>query len=222
MANVKKTSQAEDELTLKLWDGNDSVKGELLVACGGRIEVAIRCKFPGLSVEDAEDVVAEAIRRFWMWRKKFDPKRAKLFTMLYKFADEVACECRTGRLKAQQAQILEKGVDADFFLRVEAPATEGDPPDDMENKPSPVQKALAECFGALSDLQKDILERFAAARQGGVDAATVGKDLGDKHKDGVPIPAGTIRTNRSRAWDSLDACMRRKGFDLNALGYTNE
>jgi len=222
MASKTAAANINDDLTLKLWDGDESAKGELLIACGGRVEVAIKRAFPALSAEDAEDVVGEAIRRFWIWRDKFNPTKAKLFTMLYKFADQVGVEYRTGRLKWQQAQIMERGVDAEFFQRVAAPEPAEEPSDDSGTKPSAVQRALAECFGALSDLQKDILQRFADARGYEIDAATVGKDLGDKHKGGVPIPGGTIRTNRSRAWESLDACMKKKNFDLGTLGYTDE
>lgn len=192
------------------------------MACAGRLERAIRLAFPGLSAEDAEDVVAEAICRFWLWRNKFDPKRAKLFTMLYRFAEQVAIEARTGRLKWQKSQILEKGVDAEFFERVEAPRVMEDPPDDTGTKQSAVQRALADCFESLPDLQKDILQRYADACGYEIDAATIGKDLGDKHKDGVPIPGGTIRTNKSRAWATLDLCMKKKNYDLRALGYSND
>ncbi len=164
----------------------------------------------------------EAIRRFWIWREKYDPSKAKIFTMLFKFSDQVATEFRSGRLRWQQEQNLEQGVDADFFERVEALGPVDDPPDDAGPKASPVQKTLADCYGALSELQRNILSCYSDAGSYEVDAATIGKELGNKHKNGVPIPGGTIRTTKSRAWDSLDMCMKKKGFDLKALGYSND
>ncbi len=222
MANMAEPSDLQDSLTLKLWEGDESAKGELLVAWGTRVEQAIRNAFPTLSFEDCEDVVAEAIRRFWMWREKYDPRRAAISTMLYKFAAQVAVELRTGRLKWQQSQIREKGVDADFFERIEAPVVPTVPADDHGPRASPVQKALATCFAALPALQKDILLRYGEAGGFEIDAATVGRELGEKYKSGVPIPGGTVRTYRSRAWDSLDICMKKKSFDLKALGYLDE
>ncbi len=222
MASRAEPPSIQEDLTLRVWDGDESAKGELLVLWGARVELAIRKSFPTLSDEDSEDVVAEAIRRFWVWRDKYDPNRATIFTMLFKFAEQVAIEFRSGRVKWQQSQLLEKGVDAEFFQRVESPEPAVDPPDDAGPKVSPLQKALAECFATLSALQRDILQRYADAGGYELDAATVGKDLGDTHKNGVPIPGGTIRTNKSRAWDSMDICMKKKNFDLKKLGYTNE
>ena len=216
------TTNLQEELTLKLWGGDDTVKGDILRHAGLAVEKAIHRGYPKLSDVDAEDVVAEAIQRFWIWRDRYDPNRASVFTMLYKFANHVASEHRGGRLKCQKQRIREVGVDAEFFQQIEAPEPDSIPADDQGVHASPVQKALADCFHALSNLQQDILHRYADAGLYELDAATVGKELGNKHKNGVPIPASTVRANRSRAWDSIDLCMKRKNFDLKALGYSNE
>jgi DNA-directed RNA polymerase specialized sigma24 family protein len=222
MASKTNAGDLQDDLTLRLWGGDDSAKGEILKAWGGRTMLAVRKGYPTLSDDEVEDVICEAILRFWAGRANYDPQRAKVGTLLYKIATHVASEYLSGRLSWQKQRIKEAGQDAKFFADVQAERPADDPPDDVGLKQSPVQKALADCFAALSDLQKDILQRYADARGYEIDAATVGKDLGDKHKNGVPIPGGTIRTNKSRAWDSLDACMKKKSFDLKAMGYTNE
>ena len=136
----------------------------------------------------------------------------------------MAIERRTGHLKSQKAQIRERLADAEFFATIESPEPEpaADPPDEAKSGKSPIQKALADCFGALPELQKDILIRYGEAGTYELNAAEVGKELGEVHKDGVPIPAGNIRTYKTRAWESLDNCMRKKNFDLKALGYTND
>lgn len=213
----------QDDITLRVWDGDDSAKADLLVAWGGRVEKAIAKSYPTLSGDDPEDVVAEAIQRFWEWRKKYDPEKASIMTMLYRFADQVAVERVTGRLNWQRQQIREKGLDADCYTRVNDTPME-DPPDDAGVKRSPVQTALAGCYDKLVPLQQDILRAYGEARSRDfpLDAASLGVEMGTKHKNGVPIPGGTIRVNKLRGWENLDACMKKNGFDLRAMGYFDE
>ncbi len=222
MSKNLQISDPEEDLTLKLWDGDDSAKGELLVACEGTIERAMRRAFPALSAEDAEDVVCEAIRRFWLWREKFDPTKSSIRSRLYWFAEKVAMEYRAGKLKRHRAQLIENAVDPEFFSQIEAVEIATEPPDDVLPTPSPIQKALAACFRALPELQRDILQAYGDAGPYQLDASRLGKELGNYYKGGVPIPAGTIRTYRSRAWDNLESCMRKKNFDLEKLGYFND
>lgn len=223
MADGTPGASLQDDLTLRVWGGDDSAKAELLVAWGGRVERAIAKAYPTLSGDDPEDVVAEAIRRFWEWRDKYNPDKASIMTMLYRFADQVAVERVTGRLNWQNQQIREKGLDADCFKRADDGPID-DPPDDAGAKRSPVQTGLAECYEKLVPLQQDILRAYgeAQSKEFPLDAASLGTELGKKHKNGVPIPGGTIRVNKLRGWENLDACMKRKGFDLKAMGYFDE
>lgn len=216
------TDIQDDDLALRLWDGDDSAKGEILMAWGGRTMLSIKKGYPTLSDDEVEDVICESILRFWRYRERYDPQLAKVGTLLYKIAVHVASEHISGRLAWQKQRNREAGSDPAFFADVQARELVPEPPDDSAAKPSPVQRALAECFAALPPLQQDIVRRYAEAGNYEVDAASVGKELGVIHKQGVPIPAGTIRIYRSRAWESLDACMKKKNFDLKALGYRNE
>jgi DNA-directed RNA polymerase specialized sigma24 family protein len=222
MAKSPQPSNLDEDLTLKLWEGDESAKGELLVHWGNKLVAAIHKSFPTLSAEDVEDVVCEAIQRFWVWREKYDPSKSSIGSRLYWFADKVATEFRAGQVKKHRARIREKGVDSEFFAGIASAVDEPEPPDDKAPSPSPVQRALQECFKALSDLQRDILRAYGDAGSYELDAASLGVELGGKHKSGVPIPAGTIRTNKSRAWDAMELCMKKKSFDLAALGYSNE
>ncbi len=54
-----------------------------------------------------------------------------------------------------------------------------------------------------------------------MDAGDLGKELGIKHKDGVPIPAGTIRVYKLRAKAAIEKKLARAGHDLKAKGYTD-
>ena len=222
MDNKTELAELQDDLTLRMWEGDDSAKGELLVRWGGRVEKAIRHAFPSLTAEDAEDVVGEAIQRFWVWREKYDPQQSSIGSRLYWLAEKVAMEFRSGRLKQHRARIKERGVDAEFFSQIEAPVPDDKPPDETEEPQSPLQTALKDCFDSLSELQQDILRAYSESGDYPLEAATLGKELGEKHKGGVPIPAGTIRTNKSRAWDSIEKCMKRKNYDLAAMGYSDD
>jgi DNA-directed RNA polymerase specialized sigma24 family protein len=212
----------DHDLTLKLWGGDDTAKAELLHAWGVVVEKAIRKAYPALKGDDPEDVVAEGIQRFWLWRDKYDPNVASIMTMLYMFAEQVAIERRTGKLNWQRQQIRERGVDADFFERVKARPELPEPPDDAGPKQSPFQRQLAECFSKLPALQQDILQAYGDAGHYPLDATALGIELGKKYKDGSPIPGGTIRGYKSRAWETLDLCMKKKNFDLEAMGYFDE
>lgn len=211
----------EEALTLRMWDGDDDVRGELLARWGATLIGAIRKSYPSLSEDEAEDVVCEAIVRFWVWREKYDPSKSSIRSRLYWFATRVAMEYVGGVVKKYQARIREKGVDAEFFESIPAEMDEPEPEDDHGRQPSPIQRSLRDCFSKLSELQREILQAYGEAGAYGVDAGELGARLGDSLKGGVPIPAGTIRTNKSRAWESLELCMKNKGFDLSALGYSN-
>jgi RNA polymerase sigma factor (sigma-70 family) len=213
MPNGASAAETQEDLTLRLWEGDDSVKAELIVQYTFRLETAISRSYPTLSAQDVEDVVAEANIRFWVWREKYDPKQSKIYSRLYWLADKVASELRSGRLKWQRQRIKEKGIDADFFERIEDESTADETSDDSDAESTEELRMLKQCFDSLPELQKDILHAYADAGQYELDAGVLGKDLGDKHKDGVPIPAGTIRTNKSRGWSLMDACMKKKGFE---------
>lgn len=216
------TEEIEDDLTLALWEGDDSVKGRILKAWGGRVLLAIQKSYPTLSDDDAEDVVCEAMVRFWEYRKKYDPNRAKVGTLLYKIATRVAAERISGQFAWQKARLKEEFRAAEFFEEVLANVDEEDPPEDIGPKQSLLQCSLEECWKALSPLQRDILRAFADAGTYPLEAASLGKELGEKHRGGTPIPGGTIRVEKKRGWDSIEVCMKRKNHDISHLRPTHE
>lgn len=223
MADDRVQTEQQDDLTLKLWDGDESAKGELVSVYAGKVQAAIQREFPALTEADAEDVVAEAIRRFWEWRDNYDPERASLQTVVYGIAIKVASEFRSGRYKWQKIR----------FRQVDDPVGLFDqrhhinPPDDPDPEPPEPEDAMAAdvraAFDSLSELQQDILRAYADAEASDfdLDAGDLGKELGIKHKDGVPIPASTIRVNKMRAKEAIEKKLARAGHDLKAKGYTN-
>lgn len=222
MAKQPTPTESEDDLTLALWEGDDSVKGRILEAWGGRILLAIRKGYPTLSDDDAEDVMCEAMMRFWEYRGKYDPKRAKVGTLLYKIATRVAAEHISGQLAWQKARLKEEGRAAEFFEELLSGDTAEDAPEDTGPKPSLFQRSLEECWKALSPLQQDILRAFGDAGSYPLEAAILGKELGVKYKNGTPIPGGSIRGEKKRGWDSIELCMKRKNHDISHLRPTYE
>lgn len=225
MADEPVQTEQQDELILKLWDGDESVKAELLRLFSARVEAAIKREFPALTEVEAEDVVAEAIRRFWEWREKYDPESATLQTVIYGIAVKVASEFRSGRYKWQKIRLRQVKDPVGLFDRTR----HADPADTEEpdpEPPEPEEGLLADvrvAFAPLPALQQDILRAYADAEASEfeLDAGDLGKELGIKHKDGVPIPAGTIRVYKLRAKAAIEKKLARAGHDLKAKGYTD-
>lgn len=224
-------TQQQDDLVIKLWDGDESAKGELVMLCAGKVQAAIQLEFPALKAEEAEDVVAEAIRRFWEWRDNYDPETAKLSTAIYVIAVKVASEFRSGRYKWQKIRLRQVDdpvglIDRDKQIQP-AEIPEHEPPDPEPPDPEPEDALLADvriAFESLSELQQDILRAYADAEASDfeLDAGDLGRELGIKHKDGVPIPASTIRVYKKRAKEAVNKKLARAGHDLKAKGYSND
>lgn len=225
MADERVQTEQEDELILKLWDGDESAKGELVILCSGKVEAAIQREFPALTAVEVEDVVAEAIIRFWDWRENYDPEAATLRTVIYGFAYKVASEFRSGRYKWQKIRLRQVDDPVGLFDQ----SQHADPPETLEPEPEPPEPEdalLSEAraaFESLPPLQQDILRAYADAEASefDLDAGDLGKELGMKHKDGVPIPANTIRVYKMRAKEAIEKKLARAGHDLKAKGYTD-
>lgn len=222
MAEDTEARQHEDDLILRLWEGDESALAELICRYGPRIEKAIRGRFPSFNAQDAEDAVGEAVRRFWRWRAKYDPCRGRVGTILYKFAVHVAKErraCRRGWEKAQARE--EEYVEAVHeSLRVydaEANEDAADP-----EPPSPLLRAVSEIKGSLLPLEREIWEAYADAGDTTLNAGQLGIELGAKHNGGVPIPAGTIRVTKHRAKEKILRELAKRGFDLKTLGFRHD
>lgn len=219
MSDETEAADLQDELALRAWDGDESVKAELLMAWFVPLDRWLGGEFPALTEADREDVVAEAIKRFWEWRDEFDPAKAKIQTVLFKIARRVACEYRSGRRAWQKAALRERSAaPSSLEALLETSDTEEVP----KGETSALTSALADAFAELSELEQDIWRAYADAGDFKLDAAQLGRELGEKHKEGVPIPAGTIRVYKSRAKDRMMAAMKKRGFDLEAMGYTDE
>lgn len=207
--------QLDDDLVLRAWEDDESVQGEILVRCGGALERVIARQFARLSSVEVEDVVAEAIKRFWKWRHKFDGRRS-VRACLYRIATRVAAELVSGRLNWQKARNLERPCDHFDF---EAKNDDAEAKlDGIEQRQPKICEDLGRVIEKLPEIQQDVIWAYGLAGDCELDVAHLGRELGEKYKDGVPIPAGTIRQYKKRAKDTIFSNMRALGYDLERLG----
>lgn len=211
MSSPQKLTAVEDDLALRVWDGDETVLPDLLLYCAGSIEAAI-ARRPGMK-SIAEDIVAEAIARFWKYRQQYDGRRS-LRCYLYRIAVNVAKEYAAGRLKWQRARNLEAPVDGELVGETDG-VSDADS-DETVKKPEPLHQALSEVVGKLSALFRDIIQAYANAGNCPPDAAELGIEMGRRHNHGVPYPAGTIRQYKKRARDTIVLEMKKLGFDLTS------
>lgn len=209
------STELDDDLALRAWDDDESVQGEVLVHYGGVLERVIANQFDRLSSAEVEDVIAEAIKRFWEWRHNFDGQRS-VRACLYRIATRVASELVSGRLNWQKARNLERRYDqSDFEEKNDGIETKLD---EIEQRHPKICEDLKQVIEKLSEIQQDVIWAYGLADDFELDAAGLGRELGDKYKDGVPIPAGTIRQYKKRAKDTIISEMRNRGHDLERLG----
>lgn len=210
-------SDTEEDLTLRVWDGDESVLGDLLMAHASSIERAIVHQFPSLSA-DTEDVVAEAFRRFWQSRDRYDPSQS-LRAYLYTIAVNVARNLASGHLRWQKARRLERTASDDWLSNVSQPtSTFEEELDAVEERQQGVCIALRDSLKSLSPIERAVIEAYALANDVDVDAGMLGVELGNTHCDGIPIPAGTIRQHKYRAKKKILGEMRKRGYELENAG----
>jgi len=212
-------SKDDDEFALHMWEGDESVKGEVLIRYGPALEKSIARRFPRLHSGEAEDVVCEAIRRFWESRDRYDPSIRPIRVLLYRICWQVATEYVTGHFSWQKARKLERSLDAAYSVAGPDDAEELEL-DAIENQNPAFIKTFGETFGRLDPIDREIWQAFADADGYPVDATQLGIELGIKY-GGTPIPGGTIRQRKRRAKQWLFAEMKNRGYDLKELGYSD-
>ena len=208
----------DDDLVLRAWDGDESVQGDLVVKYSMALETAISHRLPGRLKAYAEDVVAETIRRFWQSKEKFDPGQ-ELGAYLYRIARNLANDLASGHLAWQIARNLEVTVDDECLGNIQSESHESAHElDAVEKRQTGICKAMAESLDTLNPIERDVIEAFGFAGDYEVNAGVLGIELGKIHKEGVPIPAGTIGQHKFRAKNKLIAEMRKRGFEIEKPG----
>lgn len=217
MDDAAKRPKTDDDLTLRIWGSDESVLGELLMSHATSIERAIANQFQNLAA-DAEDIVAEAFRKFWQSRDRYDPTQS-LRAYLFKIAENVAYDLASGHLRWQKSRNLEQKVDDEWLQNLEHPADDiDDELDAIEVKEKGICKALRDSLKTLSPIERAVIEAYGVVNGAEVSAAALGMELGKRYCNGVPIPTGTIRQHKYRAKNKLIAEMRKRGHELENKG----
>lgn len=217
MDDAAKSLDTEDDLVLRVWDGDEAVLGDLLISYGPSIERAIALQFSNLA-KDAEDIVAEAFQRFWKSRDRYNAKQS-LRAYLFKIAVNVARNLASGHLGWQKSRNLEQQIDDEWLHSFEQPPdTIDDELDEAEDTQKGICKALRESLNVLSDIERVVIDAYAVLKSDEANATELGVELGKRHCNGVPIPGGTIRQHKRRAKTKLFAEMRKRGYELENIG----
>jgi len=210
MDKIITEQELQDHIALKVFDNDESALTDILKFYAPAIEKIISCKYRGfLKSEDVEEIVCDAIRKFWDARKNYDDKRGTIRALLYKIADNTAKDVL--RLGWQKTSRLERSVDKEYLeqnLRCDAHLNQIE--EDEENSHSEKYenrlKAVKEVLEELPHIQRKILMEDAMAGDE-VESAELGKRLGG-------IPAVTIRVYRSRAKEAFRKGMKKRGFEV--------
>ena len=210
MAEVSSEQDLQDAIALKVFDGDESALTDILVRYGPRLEKWLLKRFGGkLSVEDIEEIISDAARKFWAARAKYDDKKASIRWLLCVIANRLALDVQ--KHGWHKARSLELNVEKQFL---EGQYVDGRHPGAIIADDPPASEATAQRDKAVRDtlveitnlLQRQILEHDAFAEDE-VDAAELGRRLGG-------VPAGTIRVNRARAKEAFKVGMKKRGYDV--------
>ena len=217
MSEIRTSSDICDEIVLRAWEDDEDVQGQILNELAPAIMSSIAQRFPTLSEVDVEDVVCQAILDFWSYRHQYDSNRP-LRPYLYRIAENQANLLVSSRLKWQKAKKLECQVDPPALHEFPAGSMIEDELDELERSKPDLIIELGKIIENLSSPQREIIQAYAQAGDYELDAGDLGVEFGEKFNNGVPYPAGTIRTNKSRAKATIEKEMRKKGFDISTLG----
>lgn len=212
MDRLPKQTSFEDELAIRVWDGDETVLSELLQYCAGSIEAAI-ARRPGMK-SVAEDIVAEAFKLFWEHRRNYDGKRP-LRSYIFTIAVNLAKQYAACRLNWHKSLRRERAFDEAWLQELTKPETAEPESEGGEEKQSALYQALRLALAKLPLIQREVLQSYAAAGDYPLDAGLLGIEMGRQHNHGVPYPAATIRQYKKRAMDSVVLAMKQLGFDLS-------
>jgi len=197
------TPGIQDEVAIRLWDGDETVLAEILVQYAPSLEKAIGGKYPSFSSQDLEDIVCEAIKRLWAKRDEYDDSKGSVHCLLYRIADNYAKDLlKSGwqKLQDKRESFYEDSLEDIIDDKIE---DDNELPDNYDSK---FNKDLRVIVKNLPEIQQKIVWAFALAPEGEINAPILSKELG--------YPAGTIRQYLKRAKDTIRAEMKKRGHDL--------
>jgi len=199
-------SGVQDEIVIRLWDGDETVLAEMLVQYAPSLEKAIGGKYPSFSPQDLEDIICEAIKRLWAKRDEYDDAKGSISGLLYRIADNIAKDIlKSGwhELESKRESFYEDSIEDIIDTNVEIESE----PKPSNNYDSKLNRDLRAIVSNLPDIQQKIIWAYALAPEGEINASVLSKEL--------EYPAGTIRQYLKRAKDTIRAEMKKRGMNYN-------
>lgn len=198
-------SGVQDEIAIRLWDGDETVLAEMLVQYAPSLEKAIGGKYPSFSPQDLEDIVCEAIKRLWGKRDEYDDAKGSISGLLYRIADNIAKDIlKSGwhKLESKRESFYEDSLEDIMDTKGETESG----PEPSNNYDSKLNRDLRDIINNLSEIQQKIVWAYALAPEGEINASVLSEELG--------YPAGTIRQYLKRAKDTIRTEMKIVGHEL--------
>ncbi len=156
-----------------------------------------------LDDSDLDDVVSQALLRLWIYRNRYDPQRASLYTWFYLIARSLALEAI--RRRASESQVYLS--DLSSAQRDQLTAESADRTSMITtSSPSPELIAVDGLLAKLPEQDRRILLAFAEHQGQGSWAS----DLAVQWH----VPASTVRSRKRRAMQRLREELESQGFTL--------
>lgn len=205
----------DDDITLRVWEGDESVLADLVMKHVGVLERFVAKEFPSLGFAQPEDIVSEGIRRFWKCRDRYDGSRP-IRSFLYGFVRHVAMEVVARRSKWMKSAALECQAPVDQACDGQDGKLESRL-DEIEDSMPKLQEAIRQALNRLKPIHREILDAYAFCGSVEPDAASLGQELGERYNNGVPIPVGTVRVYKHRAKQAFINELAQLGVNLDQL-----
>jgi RNA polymerase sigma factor (sigma-70 family) len=208
MAKPSSWQDLQDDVALRLWDGDESVLKTILQYYAPALIKCLHAKYAQtLTLEDVEEVVGDAIRILWADRKNYDDKKATVWTWLYRIADYDAQDLVAKgwqRVRRREATGVDMMLAERPVRRIPGRSLK---PDKQRQRLFTDVRQVVE---ALSDAQRVILVAKAMAPDGEVTAGKLAEELG--------MPEATVRVYLMRARETAKRELAKRGHHLPQKG----
>lgn len=198
MADGHTTSVDDDDIALLLMERDKDGVRLLLQSHGPRVVGFLRKYF----LAHADDALQEALKKVLNSIDTFDDTKGKLGAWFLTVARNAALDLIRGEKKHDHLAYDDVGD-------IEAPACQSDGGSAQVEPYDPLvldkdRALLTEILESLPPMQRQILMRDAAHRDGLVPASELADEL--------ESTAGSIRANRAKAWKAVDEQLRKRGL----------
>lgn len=198
MADGPATSIDDDHIALLLMERDREGVRLLAQAHGPRVLGFLRKYFPA----HADDALQEALKKVLTLIDTFDDTKGKVGAWFLTIARNAALDLIRREQKHQHVDYHDAGGVAESMWAVDE-AEEDDQPYDPRFLDKD-RELLTEILGTLSPMQREILLRDTAHRDGLVPASVLADEL--------ESTANSIRANRAKAWKAVDDQLTMRGL----------